>query len=205
MTPHRLDPQVARLMGDRDTRRRTGPPDLGALRAATGSVASADRPPPRVGDSRDGVAHLDGRSLPLRVYPGARNDCVVLFFHGGGFVKGDLDTHDGQARMLCEVTERPVVSVHYRLAPEHRFPCAYDDAVDAVRWIWANAAALIGRSSRPMRVAVAGTSAGANLAVGAALALAHTPCAPVTQLLAYLLLQGTPRHPRAQRSRRDTV
>ncbi|MFJ8148707.1 alpha/beta hydrolase [Streptomyces sp. NPDC096048] len=116
----------------------------------------------------------------------------MLFFHGGGFVKGDLDTHDTQARMLRDVTKRYVVSVHYRLAPEHRFPCAHDDAVDAVRWIGANANALTGHSSGPTRIAVAGTSAGANLAVGAALALAGTPFAPVAQLLAYPLLHGDP-------------
>ncbi|WP_443227349.1 alpha/beta hydrolase fold domain-containing protein [Streptomyces sp. 2A115] len=114
----------------------------------------------------------------------------MLFFHGGGFVKGDLDTHDGQARMLRDVTGRSVVSVHYHLAPEHRFPCAYDDAVNAVQWVRANAAALTGHSSRPTRIAVADTSAGADLAVGAALALAHTPSAQVVQLLACPVLHG---------------
>jgi acetyl esterase len=129
------------------------------------------------------------------VYPGPRDDCVIVFFHGGGFVKGDLDSHDEQARTLCATSGRPVVSVAYRLAPAHRFPAAYDDAVDSVRWVRAHPAALLGLNSRTTTVAVAGTSAGANLAVGAALALAHTPQAPVAQLLAYPVASGDPRLP----------
>ncbi|MFD7281111.1 alpha/beta hydrolase [Streptomyces sp. NPDC059862] len=124
---------------------------------------------------------------------GESEDCVVVFFHGGGFVKGDLDSHDDQARTLCAATGRPVVSVDCRLAPEHPFPSAYDDAVEAVRWAHSNAAASLGGLAHPLPVAVAGTSAGTNLAVGAA--LAHTPSAPVAQLLVCPIVSGDPALP----------
>lgn len=145
-----LDPRIAEALG-------TGAvePDLRSLRASSAGRPGSD---PQV---RDDIAHLKGRSLPIRLYQGTRDDCVVVFFHGGGFVKGDLDSHDVQARTLCGVTRRPVVSVGYRLAPEHRFPSAHDDAVEAVRWVHENARTLVGR---PAQVAVAGSSAGANRA-----------------------------------------
>lgn len=180
-TPHpRLDPVVSRLLGTQDPR--VEAPSLSALRSRVSPASSRD-------DAYDTVARLEGGDRPVRVYRRRRDDCVIVWFHGGGFVKGDLDSQDGQARMVADVTSRTVVSVDYRLAPEHPFPAAYDDAVGAIRWVQTQGATLLGRAAAP-RVAVAGPSAGANLAVNAALALSGTPSAPVGLLLAYPLLGG---------------
>ncbi|MGW4755031.1 alpha/beta hydrolase [Streptomyces chartreusis] len=173
MTPalaaHELDPQIAEVLGTVEVK-------------ADWRAPSAD-PPVTDPLVRDDIAPLRGRSLPIRLYQGPRDDCVIVFFHGGGFVKGDLDSHDAQARTLCEVTGRPIVSVQYRLAPEHRFPSAYEDAVEVVRWVHEKAGTLFDGAAARIAVAVAGSSAGANLALGAALALASSPSAPVAQLL----------------------
>ncbi|PXY21531.1 hypothetical protein BA062_31985 [Prauserella flavalba] len=91
---------------------------------------------------------------------------TLVFFHGGGWVVGDIDTHDNYARTLCASTRSVVVSVDYRKAPEAPFPAAADDAIDSVRWATAEVGALGGD---PRRVAVAGVSAGGNLAAVAAL------------------------------------
>lgn len=91
---------------------------------------------------------------------------LMLFFHGSGFVVCSLDTHDGMCRNLCAGTGCVVVSVDYRLAPEHKFPAASDDCLAATRWAVANAAAL---GADPDRVFVAGDSAGGNLAAVTAL------------------------------------
>ena len=99
----------------------------------------------------------------MRVYtPEGRGPFpLVVFFHGGGWVLGDLDTHDPMCRALCSGADCVVVSVDYRLAPEHRFPAAPDDALAATRWVAAHAAEIGGD---PVRIAVAGDSAGGNLA-----------------------------------------
>jgi acetyl esterase len=86
---------------------------------------------------------------------------TVVFFHGGGFVIGDLDTHDGTARSLCRLVGAVVVSVDYRLAPEDRWPAAVDDCVAATRWAAAHVDSL---GADPARLSVAGDSAGGNLA-----------------------------------------
>jgi acetyl esterase len=86
---------------------------------------------------------------------------LVVFFHGGGFVVCDVDTHDPIARYLCRHSDAIVVSVDYRLAPEHKFPAAVDDSYDAVVWTAALAAELGGDAGR---LAVCGDSAGGNLA-----------------------------------------
>jgi acetyl esterase len=83
---------------------------------------------------------------------------TVAMFHGGGFVIGDLDTHDNMARSICRRAKAVVVSVDYRLAPEHKFPAGLDDALAATRWIQANLASL----GRTDTLAVAGDSAGGN-------------------------------------------
>jgi acetyl esterase len=104
-----------------------------------------------------------GGSLGLRIYTphGDGPHPLMVFFHGSGFVICSLDTHDGICRNLCAGTGCVVVSVDYRLAPEHKFPAAPEDCLAATRWAVANAAAL---GADPSRVLVAGDSAGGNLA-----------------------------------------
>ena len=106
--------------------------------------------------------------IPVRVYrPSERVPLpVVVYFHGGGWTIGDVDTHDAQARMLCNGVDAVVVSVDYRLAPEHPFPAAFDDAVAAVRWVARHAGDVGGD---PARLAVAGDSSGGNLAAAVCL------------------------------------
>lgn len=103
--------------------------------------------------------------LPIRIYRAddapARPPALV-YFHGGGWVVGSLDSHDGDCRMLARITGAVVVAVDYRLAPEHPYPAAPDDATAAFEWVSKNSADL---GTQPGRVAVMGDSAGANLAI----------------------------------------
>ena len=112
--------------------------------------------------------HIDGPAgpIPVRVYwpddlPPAAPPPVTMFFHGGGFALGDLDTHDVTAREHAVGAGSVVVSVDYRLAPEHPYPAAVEDAWAATRWVAANGGEF---GADPTRMAVAGDSAGGNLA-----------------------------------------
>jgi len=109
-----------------------------------------------------------GGTIPVRVYwpEGAGRLPVTVYMHGGGYVVGDLDTQDMIARALCAWGQSIVVSADYRLAPEHRFPAAPEDAFAVLRWAADHAAELGGD---PARLALAGDSAGGNLACAAAL------------------------------------
>lgn len=106
--------------------------------------------------------------LPVRIYwpEAAGTRPLLVFFHGGGFVLCSLETHDELCRALCRDTEAVVVSVDYRLAPESKYPAAADDCYAALAWAATNAASL---GADPARVAVAGDSAGGNLAAVTAL------------------------------------
>ena len=114
---------------------------------------------------------VDGAAgpLPATVYTpeGTGPLPVVLYFHGGGWVIADRKVYDGGARGLAKASGAIVVSVDYRQAPEHRFPAAWDDALAAYRWLTANAVSL---GSDPLRLALAGESAGGNLAMATAIA-----------------------------------
>ena len=88
---------------------------------------------------------------------------LLVFFHGGGFVMGSIDTHDALCRTLCHASSCAVISVDYRLAPEHKFPAAFEDCWDAVHWLGCNAAAWGLDGSR---MAVGGDSAGGTLGGG---------------------------------------
>ncbi len=108
---------------------------------------------------------------------------ALLYYHGGGHVIGDLDTHDTLCRTLANLAHCAVFSVHYRLAPEHIFPAASDDCVAATLWVHANASTL---KIDPTRIAVGGDSAGGHLAAVVALTLKKDQqFKPVLQLLIY--------------------
>jgi acetyl esterase/lipase len=132
-------------------------------------VSREARPPgPEVGEVVDGTLPGADGDLSYRLYRPATEGPhpVVIYFHGGGWVIGDLDSDDPICRLLCRESDALVVSVDYRHAPEHRFPAAHDDAWAAARWIADNAAELGGD---PARIVVAGWSAGGNLATSTAI------------------------------------
>ncbi len=133
------------------------------------------------------VTGADG-PLPARLYvPQARvrsggDDPLLVFFHGGGFVTGGLDSHDGPCRVLAERAGVRVLSVAYRLAPEHPFPAAPRDCIAAYRWVVEHAAEL---GADPSRLAVGGDSAGGNLAAVTAIEAARAGLPLAYQLLVY--------------------
>src|SRR5207244_6330404 len=136
-------------------------------------------PAPEIGVVKDLTADGPAGTILVRLYrpkgvPGSTMLPALVFFHGGGWVIGDIETHDVLCRQLTAGAGISVVNVDYRLAPEHKFPAAIDDAWAAPRWVAAHAAALGIDAGRP---AVRGDSAGGNLpAVGAR--LARGPGAP---------------------------
>ena len=122
--------------------------------------------PPEVGEVRDLEASGPNGSIALRLYrpldtPRAALLPVLVYYHGGGWVMGDLDTHDTLCRELANLSGCAMVAVDYRLGPEHRFPAAVTDCIAATRWVREHAGEFkLDRS----RLAVGGDSAGGNLA-----------------------------------------
>ena len=129
---------------------------------------------------------VKGGNIHLRIYTpktGAASFPVIVYYHGGGFVIADLDVYDASAKGLSEQTGAVVVSVAYRLAPEHKFPTAHEDAYAAYLWAVKNAAFIKGD---PKMIAVAGESAGGNLAANVSMmARDKGAMMPVHQLLVY--------------------
>lgn len=107
---------------------------------------------------------------------------LLVFFHGGSFIVGDIDTHDDPCRMLCQYGQMQVLSVAYRLLPEHPSPAAIEDCVDTLKWAHEHAASL---QADPTKIAVGGDSAGGNLAAVVSQLAAGTDYAPAAQLLIY--------------------
>lgn len=129
------------------------------------------------------ISARDGHSMLARLYaPCGDSLPVLLYFHGGGFTVGSIDTHDVLCRQLSHLASCAVLSIDYRLAPEHKFPTAANDAWDALQWLAVNANSL-GLDGE--RLAVGGDSAGGTLAAMCAV-LARDACLPLAlQLLFY--------------------
>jgi acetyl esterase len=149
-----------------------------------------------VASTSDRTVQTPEGDVPVRVYVplgearGPRP--VLVYLHGGGWTIGSIETHDNTCRSLANGAGVVVVSVDYRLAPEHPFPAALDDCLAAVRWVADNAGEL---GVDPERVAVGGDSAGGNLAALVALALRDTGPAIRFQLLIYPATDMTMSHP----------
>ncbi|MFF4365869.1 alpha/beta hydrolase [Streptomyces sp. NPDC001594] len=156
-----------------------GPGDVAALRAAV--AAGAERPGGR-GPEPASVRDTEAGGVPVRVYdpaPGERGRVLVVYLHGGGWVMCGIDTHDALCRELAAASGAVVVSAGYRLAPEHPWPAAADDALAVLLWARAGAHRL---GCDPGRVVVAGDSSGGNLAAVTAL---RAPELLAGQLLVY--------------------
>ncbi len=138
------------------------------------------------------VRDLEVDGLRARHYHPGGVAPLVMFLHGGGFVFGDLETHDRLCRTLCKHAGVHVVAIEYRLAPEHPFPAGADDAERAWQWVCAHAEEL---GADPGRLAVAGDSAGGNLSTIVAQRFAATPQAPKVQLLLYPTVDHKSEHP----------
>lgn len=146
-------------------------------------------PAVEIAERRDLVIACEDRRIPARLYHPEPGEILPLtvFCHGGGWVHGTLETHDRLSAALAREAGCAVLSVAYRLAPEHPFPAAYEDAMAAIHWA-AGAAADLGAD--PGRIALAGDSAGGNLAAAAAQSLAGDP-AIRHQLLIYPALDAS--------------
>ncbi|MGE0748213.1 MAG: alpha/beta hydrolase [Rhodospirillales bacterium] len=163
-----LDPEMQAIVDRANAIAATvaNPFDVAVAREMFAKAGLANAPqPPAVKSVADHAAPGPHGPVPVRVYVpnggGAGPLPAIVYFHGGGWVLGSVATHDVYARCLADAASAVVVSVDYRLAPEHRFPAAADDSFAAVRWVAANAASL---GIDAARIGVAGDSAGGNLA-----------------------------------------
>jgi acetyl esterase len=163
-----IDPQIKQLL-DKGTgvpATHTLPVDVARAQYEARIVLMA--PPADIAGVREQTIEGPGGALRLRLYRphGTGPFPLLVFFHGSGFVLCSLDTHDGMCRNLCAGAGCLVVSVDYRLAPEHKFPAGLDDCLFATRWAAAHAGEL---GADPGHIAVAGDSAGATMAAVTAL------------------------------------
>jgi acetyl esterase len=163
-----LDPEIAAVL-----RALEGTPPMESMPVAELRASMAVAPQERrtpVGSIRDIEIPAPTHSMDARLYVPQvqRRGGITVFFHGGGFVIGSLETHDHVCRDLCVGSGAAVLSVDYRLAPEHKFPAAPDDCLQAVRWAGEHARSL---GADPARIVIAGDSAGATLAAVTAMRL----------------------------------
>ena len=186
----RLDPQARAVI---ENAARSGGPALDSL-----SVAEARRlyretrlrlapPPVAVEEARDFSFPGPAGDIGARYYRPLGSEArealpAVVYFHGGGWTCGDLDTHDSVCRGIAAHGRCAVVAVDYRMGPEHKFPAAVEDALTSLQWVTANASPL---GVDPARLVVAGESAGGNLAAVAALALRDSGPRLAMQVLVY--------------------
>ncbi len=187
-----LDPQAGALL---EQMRGMGAPPLHTLsvpdaRQLLERLRALAGEPERVAHVEDRTVPGPAGDIPVRYYrPAGATPPLLVYFHGGGWVLGGLDSHDGMLRTLCNASGCAILAVDYRLAPEHRFPAAVDDCVAAAEWAAANASALGVDTSR---LALGGDSAGGNLtAVVSQLARDRGGPAVRFQLLVYPATDAT--------------
>ncbi|RKP44239.1 alpha/beta hydrolase [Pararobbsia silviterrae] len=186
-----LNPKVAQLL-DSIARSKFAPLHTLAPDAARASYLRSapilDLPPAPLAHVEDiEIRVRDGASIRVRLYQPFEPDWTrpapaLLFLHGGGFVVGNLETHDALCRIFARDAQCMVVSVDYRLAPEHKFPTAVHDAFDALQWLNANA---LTYGIDAKRIAIGGDSAGGTLATVAAVMARDAGLRLVLQLLIY--------------------
>ena len=182
-----LDPQVQAFLDQ--VQAMNVPPfhtlSVEEAREAAGALSDLHGAPEPVGSVDNLAVPSPGSEIVLRLYTPEQGGPfpVLVYFHGGGWVMGDLESHDGVCRALTNAAHCIVASVDYRLAPEHKFPAAAEDAYAATQWVAENAASFGGD---PKRIAVGGDSAGGNLAAVVALMARDRGGPPLTyQLLIY--------------------
>ena len=163
-----------------DARKQPTPADAVMALLKKQGKPTAPQPVAKVEDRMIGGA---AGQIPARVYwpSGSGPFPILVYYHGGGWVIGSAEVYDATPRALVNLAGCVVVSVNYRLAPEHKFPAAHDDAAAAYEWVLKNAASL---SGDPRRVAVGGESAGGNLAVATAMAARDRKWPPPSSVMA---------------------
>lgn len=186
------DPELIPLIQEMDPRGGLGPYTAEEKRRAYRQAVSRSGPPEPVAEITDRAIIGSAGETPIRIYHpklGESRLPIVLYLHGGGFVSGDLDTHDPVCRQLANHVPAMVVAVDYRLAPEHCFPAAPEDCFSVLRWLAGNGDSLGGDASR---IAVVGDSAGGNLAAVLALMTRDRHAPPLAaQVLIYPMLDAT--------------
>ena len=186
----RLDPQARALI---ELAARSASPAMSSVgveearRLYRESRLALAPPPVAMQETRDFSIAGPGGAIGARYYrPLGANSGealpAVVYFHGGGWTCGDLDTHDSVCRGIAAQSRFAVVAIDYRMGPEHRFPAAVEDALAAVRWMAANAGSF---GIDPAQLVVAGESAGGNLAAVAAIALRDSALRLAMQVLVY--------------------
>lgn len=185
----KLDPEEARAQ----------PTPADAVEKVLEQRGESTAPEP-VADTEDRTIPGPGGDIQIRIYTpmGDGPFPVLLYFHGGGFVIADLDVYDSSPRALANAADCVVVSSHYRQGPENPYPAAHEDAFAAYRWVLENADAIGGDG----RLAIAGESAGGNLAASATLRAAESGLQmPSHQLLVYPIVDGDDSKPAYQENK----
>jgi len=199
-----LDPQVKALLeqlgADPEAPRLIDLPPAGGREMYRAMANMLDLQGVAIGKIEDRTIPGPAGDIPVRLYTpvAAGGTCpALIYYHGGGWVIGDLDTHDALCRTLANEAGCKVIAVDYRLAPEHPFPAAFDDSYAAVKWVEANASEI---GIDPNRIAVAGDSAGGNLAA----AVCQKAKADKTPRIAFqLLIYPVTDAPRGTQSYKD--
>jgi acetyl esterase len=185
-----LDPQIEAVLAEQDAE---GVPPVEELSPEEARAVYAKRCKEQWGalDEMHSIEDMDADGIPVRVYRPVETDepsMALVYFHGGGWVTGSVETHDGPARALAKRAGIVVVSVDYRLAPEHRFPAAVDDAWAATQWVSSHAEEL---KLDVDRVGVGGDSSGGNLATVVARRARDHAIPIALQLLLYPVTSAT--------------